>query len=115
MEIRWCRNCNSNKETKNILVVNTASRNKTNATRDVDVSGTAFYFDPEKEKTFLNIGTAGYIIPTNESKTSNIIFNLLTSYTWRWQIRTLYNKIFIIEKTKNDLKYRLSFKKIRNN
>lgn len=102
------------KETKDVLVINTSSRKKSDATNNVDISGTPFYFFPEKEKTFINVGTAGYLISTKEYKISTILFNLLTTYSWRWQIKTLYNKVFVIEKNKDNLNYRISFKKIRN-
>ena len=107
----WKFNSTSN-ETHNLFVINKSSKDKSKAIENVDVSGVEFSIFPKRDKK-LKIASVNNYIPINDFKSSKILLYLLSDYLW--QIRELYNKELIIEKTKNDLKYRLSFKKIRNN
>jgi hypothetical protein len=102
---------NSSK-TYNLFVINKSSKKVSEVMEQVDISGVKFNFQDKKKKT-IGIGNVFDKIPIADSILNKILIKNLMS-TFSWEIRMLHNKNLIIEKVKNNLKYRLCFRKTRN-
>jgi hypothetical protein len=94
-----------------LLMINKSSKKEDDALKDPDVSGFDFYLDPKLKKIGISGESTRKRFPIKDTVANKIFTNLFVS---AWKVRNLYNKIFIIEMTKNNIKHRLSFKKIRN-
>lgn len=101
----------------NLFLINKSSKDAKNSLENVDVSGTRFSISPKKNKELL-IANSFDQISIKDAKSSEILLNLIGDNVFSgavlWQIKKLYSKELILEKTKNSFKYRVSLKKIRN-
>lgn len=102
-----------------VLLINKSSKDEISALQEVDVTGTSFDVFPKKGKSNLIISNNfDGILPIKDSKSSAVLLNLIAenvSKGFFWQIKKLYSKQLILEKSKNSIKYKVYLKKIRNN
>lgn len=101
-------------EEADLLIINKSSKNKSDAVNDAEVSGLAFGFD-SKKRVLSTFSSDRKKIPVNDSIAFIIFKNLIkTRVSIRsqdWEVRSLQNKILILEKTANTIKKRIYFKK----
>ena len=94
-----------------LLMINKSSKSEADALKDPDVSGFDFYLDPKIKIMGISGESTEKRFPIKDEVAHRVLTNLFRA---RWEVRTLYNKILIIERVQNNTKHRLHLKKIRN-
>ncbi len=101
------------KETAPLFLINKSEKRISIAADDTEVCGCNFALTTKKREIF--IGTPPlYYIP-GKDPIGFKIFSHVFSYYPLWEIRSLHNKVLIIEQTVNNVKQKIYFKKIARN
>lgn len=115
----YCLNtpASGSRETVDLLMINKFSKKEADAINDAEVSGLAFGLSPKERDLGITLSLKK-IFPINDPVAFKILSNLLLVNLLvdrqGWEVRALHNKQLIIERTKNNIKSRINFKKIRN-
>ena len=111
-------NVPGSKAKADLLMINKSSKSEADALKNPDVSGLDFSLNLKKKEIIIGGTSTEKTFSINDSVAYMIFTNLLITNLWvdrGWEIRTLYSKKLIIERTKkNNIKYKLHLKKIRN-